>query len=486
MRGALDQLARVNEPLEAAANAIAQSFATGGKLLAAGNGGSAAEAQHLTGELLGRLHPSRERGALPAVALHADTSTLTAIGNDYGYDRIFARQVEAYGRPADVLVVLSTSGASPNLVAAVDAAAARGMVTVGLLGPVPRVLHETCTHVLAVPADDIQTIQECHLVLVHALVEMVEERLGMRGSDTTVPGATARRDERAPSISPSASTACRSVQQRMGIMQGRLVPSANGQLDCSPAGRWREEFWSAGALGLNHIELVADRHLDYGNPLWSVEGREEMTRLADFAGVATASLCYNEILATPLDQLVEHCVPRLKEVVTRLPIQVLVLPMLEASELRSLGMRSAARAVRTLVDQLVGDQLHVVVELGVPADESLGFLEEVAFPGVGLCYDVGNATAFGYDPVAELQVLGPAVWHLHAKDKTLRGQSVPLGAGDVDFTGVFEQLARQGFAGFITLEATRGEDPICTAASHRDFLLAAAQAASASQATANA
>ena len=112
LRDALDDLGALDEPLRAAAGSIAQSFRSGGKLLAAGNGGSAAEAQHLTGELIGRLHPARERRALPAVALHADTSTLTAVANDYGYEEIFARQVEGIGRPGDVLVVLSTSGAS--------------------------------------------------------------------------------------------------------------------------------------------------------------------------------------------------------------------------------------------------------------------------------------------------------------------------------------------------------------------------------------
>lgn len=177
LRRALEQLGALDEPLRAAAVAVATSFRAGGKLLAAGNGGSAAEAQHLTGELVGRLHPSRERDALPAVALHADTSTLTAVGNDYGYDRVFARQVEAIGRPEDVLVVLSTSGASPNLVAAVDVATELGMTTVGLLGPDVRPLHERCTHVLAVPSDSLQAIQECHLVLLHVLVEEVEDLL---------------------------------------------------------------------------------------------------------------------------------------------------------------------------------------------------------------------------------------------------------------------------------------------------------------------
>jgi len=178
----LARLGPLDAPLGAAAQAVAASFRGGGKLLAAGNGGSAAEAQHMTAELVGRLHPSRERRALPAVALHADTSTLTAVGNDYGYDQIFARQVEAIGRPGDVLVVLSTSGASRNLVAAVDAATALDMVTIGLLGGGTRPLHERCTHVLADPDDEIATIQECHLVLVHVLVEAVEDALTAAGA----------------------------------------------------------------------------------------------------------------------------------------------------------------------------------------------------------------------------------------------------------------------------------------------------------------
>jgi D-sedoheptulose 7-phosphate isomerase len=177
LRRALDGLGDLDGPLEAVAASIARSFLNHGKLLAAGNGGSAAEAQHLTGELMGRLHPARERAALPAIALHADTSTVTAVGNDYGYERVFSRQVEALGCANDVLVVLSTSGASPNLVCAVDAARDVGMVTVGLLGPGIRPLHERCTHVLSVPAETQQAVQECHLVLVHVLVERVEDLL---------------------------------------------------------------------------------------------------------------------------------------------------------------------------------------------------------------------------------------------------------------------------------------------------------------------
>ncbi len=158
-----------------AATAVAAAFREGGKLLAAGNGGSAAEAQHLTGELIGRLVPTRERAALPAIALHADTSALTAVANDYGYDQVFARQVEALGHSGDVLLVLSTSGASRNLVAAVDVANERGLVTMGLLGPGMKPLHESCRHVLAVESPGMQIVQECHLLLLHVLAEQVED-----------------------------------------------------------------------------------------------------------------------------------------------------------------------------------------------------------------------------------------------------------------------------------------------------------------------
>lgn len=177
LRAALGAVARVSSRVESAAAALAATVASGGKILAAGNGGSAAEAQHFSAELVGRLYPHRERGPLPAVALHADTSTLTAVGNDYGYDQVFARQVEALGRPGDALVVFSTSGRSPNLVRAVEVAARLGVVTVGLLGAPGSPLHERCDHVLGVDSASMAAVQECHLVLLHVLVESVEDRL---------------------------------------------------------------------------------------------------------------------------------------------------------------------------------------------------------------------------------------------------------------------------------------------------------------------
>lgn len=181
LRAALEALGRLTDDFEAAVDRIAGSLAHGGTLLVAGNGGSAAEAVHLSSELVGRLSSARDRGPLRAVALVTDPAIITALGNDYGFDKIFARQVAALGRRGDVLLALSTSGSSANLVAAVEEAAERGITTVGLLGGRRRALHETCDVVLAVPAESTSVIQECHLVLVHALVAAVEDRLAALG-----------------------------------------------------------------------------------------------------------------------------------------------------------------------------------------------------------------------------------------------------------------------------------------------------------------
>jgi D-sedoheptulose 7-phosphate isomerase len=149
----------------------------GGRLLACGNGGSAAEAQHLTGELVGRfLH---DRRPLSAIALHADTSALTAIGNDYGGHESFARQVFAHGREGDVLIALSTSGTSRNVVAAAKAAHEVGMIAWALTGPAPNTLAALCDDAIAVEAPSIATVQEIHLAIVHAMCIAIDDALGV-------------------------------------------------------------------------------------------------------------------------------------------------------------------------------------------------------------------------------------------------------------------------------------------------------------------
>jgi D-sedoheptulose 7-phosphate isomerase len=144
---------------------LAAVLTGGGRLLAAGNGGSAAQAQHLTAELVGRYRD--DRPPFSALALHADTSSTTAIANDYGVDEVFARQVRAHGRPGDVLMLLSTSGASANLLSAADAARSAGLRVWALTGPAPNPLVAGSDEALCVTASSAATVQELHLVAVH-------------------------------------------------------------------------------------------------------------------------------------------------------------------------------------------------------------------------------------------------------------------------------------------------------------------------------
>jgi D-sedoheptulose 7-phosphate isomerase len=154
---------------------LAAVFAAGGKLLACGNGGSAAEAQHLTGELLGRFR--EERRPLPAIALSADSSSVTAIANDYGVEELFARQVRGFGRRGDVLVALSTSGTSPNVIAAAKAALDLGVTVWALTGPAPNPLAALSDSAVAVEAPTVATVQEIHLNLVHSLCIALDDAL---------------------------------------------------------------------------------------------------------------------------------------------------------------------------------------------------------------------------------------------------------------------------------------------------------------------
>ena len=160
---------------EAAARLCVDALRAGGKILLAGNGGSASDAQHIAGELVGRLN--FERPGLAALALTADTAVLTALGNDYGYDRVFARQVEALGRRGDVFVGFSTSGRSKNVLAALETARAQGLATIGFAGRSGGEMPALCDALLLVRAENTQNIQEAHIVLGHIVCAIIEREL---------------------------------------------------------------------------------------------------------------------------------------------------------------------------------------------------------------------------------------------------------------------------------------------------------------------
>jgi len=160
------------QPALAAAAAIVDALAGGGKLLLFGNGGSAADAQHVAAELVGRF--TRERVALAALALTTDTSVLTSVGNDYAFERVFARQVEALGRPGDVALGISTSGASPNVVAGLEAAQALRMSTIALTGGDGGAVGRAATIHVNVASDVTARVQEVHRTLLHVICDIVE------------------------------------------------------------------------------------------------------------------------------------------------------------------------------------------------------------------------------------------------------------------------------------------------------------------------
>ena len=161
--------------LEAWGIHLAAVLEDGGRLLAAGNGGSAAQAEHLAAELLGRYRTNRR--PLSGLALATEGAALTAIDNDFGADQIFTRQVEAHGRPGDVLVALSTSGRSPNVLAAVATAHSVGMTTWALTGAVPNPLAAACDDAITVPSTSVATVQEVHQVLIHLLCGALDRAL---------------------------------------------------------------------------------------------------------------------------------------------------------------------------------------------------------------------------------------------------------------------------------------------------------------------
>jgi D-sedoheptulose 7-phosphate isomerase len=173
----------------AAADALVSAYRTGHKALFFGNGGSASDAQHLAAEFLGRY--LRERGPLPAVALPGNTSAMTAIANDYGYDHVFSRQLQALAVPGDVAVAISTSGDSLSVIEAVICARKMGLHTIGLTGASGGRLRGLVETLIAIPSEETPRIQECHILVGHALCDAVEQAISALPADSIRAGVKA-------------------------------------------------------------------------------------------------------------------------------------------------------------------------------------------------------------------------------------------------------------------------------------------------------
>ncbi len=161
--------------VQAAANACITSLQQGGKILLAGNGGSAADAQHIAGEFVSRF--AFDRPGLPAIALTTDSSILTAIGNDYGFEKLFSRQVQAHGNKGDIFIGYSTSGMSPNIMRAFEESRTRGLICIGLTGNRGGPMQSLCDYLIEIPSSDTPKVQEGHLVVGHILCGLVERAI---------------------------------------------------------------------------------------------------------------------------------------------------------------------------------------------------------------------------------------------------------------------------------------------------------------------
>ena len=168
---------KLSEKIIKVAHALSECVRNGGKILLCGNGGSAADAQHFAGELVVRLSSDYTRGALPAITLSSNDYVLTACANDFGFEQVFSRQIEALGKPEDVLLCISTSGNSPNLIRAVEKAKEKRMKTIGLLGKDGGKMAKLADFSLVVPSQKTQRIQEVHITICHILTSLIERAL---------------------------------------------------------------------------------------------------------------------------------------------------------------------------------------------------------------------------------------------------------------------------------------------------------------------
>jgi len=163
------------ETIEQITKVLTEAFKNGNKVLFCGNGGSAADAQHLAAEFSGRFYTDRD--PLPSEALHCNSSYMTAVANDYGYDVVYSRMIKGIGRPGDVLVGLSTSGNSVNIIKAIEQAKENGMISVGFTGETGGKMKNICDHLVNVPSNDTPRIQEAHIMIGHIVCQLVEQEL---------------------------------------------------------------------------------------------------------------------------------------------------------------------------------------------------------------------------------------------------------------------------------------------------------------------
>ncbi|WP_435878871.1 PfkB family carbohydrate kinase [Streptomyces klenkii] len=404
---------------------LARLRSKGRRLLVAGNGGSAAEAQHLTAELVGRFRT--ERSPISALALHAETSSVTAISNDYGYEEVFARQVRAHARPGDIVLLMSGSGRSPNLLRAAEAAREAGAVTWALTGPAPNPLATLVDEAVTVTARSLSTVQECHLVAVHLMCAAVDAAVAAR--DATAVDATA------PEAAPEAATTDATAPDAAGSAPSAPPPSSASSPEPvrerrpATARKVRPDLVVVGDAFLDHDHLGRVERVASDEPALVVSGGRTHMRPggAALAAVLTARQGYPVTLVTALGQ--DAVGDRLRTLLDEARVEVVDLG-LDGSTAVKTRIRAAGRTLMML------DEHDVCPPVGREGETALAAARRALTAAGGILvsdYGRGVAAHAGLRAVlAEAARWSPLVWDPH-----------PRGAAPVPHTAVVTPNSRE-------------------------------------------
>lgn len=259
---------------------------------------------------------------------------------------------------------------------------------------------------------------------------------------------------------------------RFGMVQGRLIQSPPGQLQWFPQEFWESEFFLAAALGIDYIELIAEREHNPDNPLWSDDGIGRLKALVQRNGLSLHAFCN--------DYIVDHALPgnaqvlqqnlRLIERGALLGCEKYILPLFEKSELTMANVEEYVAPLRAIADKAAESGITVCLETILSGAQLMEVLDRINHPAVSVVYDTGNRVAFGHDLPGDIRLLGSRISHVHIKDKNTANENVILGTGLVNFLQVFEALADIGYGGPYTFETQRGKNPLSTAAYNMELV----------------
>jgi len=271
----------------------------------------------------------------------------------------------------------------------------------------------------------------------------------------------------------------------IGIVLGRLSPPVPGRLQAFPWRSWREEFSRARASGFASLEWVFDGDRHEENPIWTADGTAEIREYIADTGIRVDSVCADYFMIHPLFGVAERVRAETIQVLEQLirqaaaiGIRTLLLPVLEGTEIRSgRDKRELLECLRRPLELARAHRLRIGLETELPAEEYRALVEEAGHPALVVYYDVGNATAQGFDVASDVRILGPHLGGVHIKDRRRGGPSVALGRGDVDFPAFFAALAEAEYGGTLVLQPATTADYLGAAATNLTFVRGHLQAA---------